>query len=330
MLLAGLVLGSILTFAYSARFMWGAFAVKPGVEPTPFKPIKPAFLAAPAVLSLLTVLYGLWPAPVDGWIQPYAALFAGGPADAGDAAASPPGTWRCGTASRPALGLTAVTFALGLAMFYGRNAVARLQGLVPGWIDARPRLPADHRRPGRRGGLGYRPDPAWFAVLLPLRHPHRGVRAAADGAAPGRQAAARRACTSLIPTHRCSWWPAPAIVIGALAAVRANKRFLAVLMVSVTGYGIALMFALQGAPDLALTQMLVETIILVAFVLAMRSLPAELRDRTGGKYRVIRVIIGAGLRRHHGLRRHLRPGRPRGARRSRWNSRSSPTRAAAD
>ncbi len=85
------------------------------------------------------------------------------------------------------------------------------------------------------------------------------------------------------------------IVIGALAAVRANKRFLAVLMVSVTGYGIALMFALQGAPDLALTQMLVETIILVAFVLAMRSLPAELRDRTGGKYRVIRVIIGVAF-----------------------------------
>jgi multicomponent Na+:H+ antiporter subunit A len=84
-------------------------------------------------------------------------------------------------------------------------------------------------------------------------------------------------------------------VIGALAAVKANKRFLAVLMVSVTGYGIALMFALQGAPDLALTQMLVESIILVAFVLAMRSLPAELRDRTGGKYRVVRVIIGAAF-----------------------------------
>ncbi|NUS35051.1 MAG: Na+/H+ antiporter subunit A, partial [Pseudarthrobacter sp.] len=36
-------------------------------------------------------------------------------------------------------------------------------------------------------------------------------------------------------------------------------------------------------------------IILVAFVLAMRSLPAELRDRTGGKYRVLRVIIGLGF-----------------------------------
>jgi multicomponent Na+:H+ antiporter subunit A len=32
--------------------------------------------------------------------------------------------------------------------------------------------------------------------------------------------------------------------------------------------------------------------ILVAFVLAMRSLPPGLRDRTGGKYRVIRVVIG--------------------------------------
>lgn len=41
--------------------------------------------------------------------------------------------------------------------------------------------------------------------------------------------------------------------------------------------------------------MLVETIVLVAFVLAMRSLPAEPRDRTGGRLRVIRVIIGAAF-----------------------------------
>ncbi len=70
------------------------------------------------------------------------------------------------------------------------------------------------------------------------------------------------------------------------------------------------MFALQGAPDLALTQMLVETIILVAFVLAMRSLPAELRDRTGGKYRVVRVHYRRGLRRHHDLRGASTPWAP--------------------
>ena len=92
-LLAGVVLGSILTFAYSARFMWGAFALKPGVEPTAFKPVKPAFLAAPAILSLLTILYGLWPAPVDA-LDPAlrGALCATAPRPR-------PGTWRCGTAS---------------------------------------------------------------------------------------------------------------------------------------------------------------------------------------------------------------------------------------
>ncbi|MET1064486.1 MAG: proton-conducting transporter membrane subunit, partial [Arthrobacter sp.] len=129
--LAGLVLGSILTFAYSARFMWGAFAIKPGVEATPFKPIQPAFLAAPAILSLLTIVYGLWPAPVDGWIQPYAALFV----PAGENVAAAAGHLALWHGLTPALGLTAITFALGLAMFYGRNTVARLQGLVPAWID---------------------------------------------------------------------------------------------------------------------------------------------------------------------------------------------------
>ena len=288
-LLAGLVLGSVLTFAYSARFLWGAFAVKPGVEPTAFKPIKPAFLVAPAILSFFTILFGLWPAPVDGWVQPYAALFVGGPT--ADAEASSPGHLALWHGFTPALGLTALTFALGLAMFYGRNAVARLQARVPGWIDADR---AYQQAIGalddtavwvtgrtQRGSLFF-----YLSVILTVAFvlPLTTLLLANKPLPPGLYFIDPGAPLQLVA--------GAGIVIGALAAVRANKRFLAVLMVSVTGYGIALMFALQGAPDLALTQMLVETMILVAFVLAMRSLPAGLRDRTGGKYRVIRVVIG--------------------------------------
>ncbi len=290
LILAGLVLGSILTFAYSARFMWGAFAVKPGVETTAFKPVKPAFLAAPAVLSILTIVYGLWPDPVDGWIQPYAALFSSGTAADGGAAGHL-ALWHGVT---PALGLTAITFALGLAMFYGRSAVARTQDLVPGWIDGDRSYQlaigalddAAVWVTGRtqRGSLFfYLSVILTVAFVLPLT-----ALVLANKPLPG-------AVYFIDPNSPLQMVVGAGIVIGALAAVRANKRFLAVLMVSVTGYGIALMFALQGAPDLALTQMLVETIILVAFVLAMRSLPAELRDRTGGKYRVIRVIVGVGF-----------------------------------
>lgn len=291
--LAGLVLGSILTFAYSARFMWGAFAVKPGVERTPFKAISPLFLAAPAVLSVLTIAYGLWPVPVDAWIQPYAALFASTAPDAGTPAeqAGHLALWHGLT---PALGLTALTFALGLAMYFGRNAVSRLQSRVPDWIDADRGYQLTIGAlddiavwlTGRtqRGSLYF-----YLAVILSVAFVLPLTVILMDGKP------LPEGIYLVDPDSPLQLVVGAGIVIGALAAVKANKRFLAVLMVSVTGYGIALMFALQGAPDLALTQMLVETIILVAFVLAMRSLPAELRDRTGGKYRVVRVIIGLGF-----------------------------------
>jgi multicomponent Na+:H+ antiporter subunit A len=294
--LAGVVLGSVLTFAYSARFMWGAFAVKPGVENTPFKAIRPAFLAAPAVLSVLTIVYGLWPAPVDAWIQPYAALFtegtqlAEGTSDAGSAAGAA-GHLALWHGLTPALGLTAITFAAGAAMFYGRGLVDRIQSAIPPWFDADrgyqlvigalDDVAVWITGRTQRGSLYF-----YLAVILSVAFvlPLSALIAANKPLPEG--------LYFVDPNSPLQLVAGAGIVIGALAAVRANKRFLAVLMVSVTGYGIALMFALQGAPDLALTQMLVETIILVAFVLAMRSLPAELRDRTRGKYRVVRVIIG--------------------------------------
>ncbi|WP_120520621.1 Na+/H+ antiporter subunit A [Arthrobacter celericrescens] len=292
-LLIGLVLGSVLTFAYSARFMWGAFASKPGLERTPFKAIRLSFLAAPAILSVLSVAYGLWPVPADAWIQPYAALFAEPGHDAGapDAGAGHLALWHGLT---PALGLTAVTFAAGLAMFYWRNAVSRAQSRVPDWVDGDR---AYQRTIGalddvavwvtgrtQRGSLYF-----YLAVILTVAFAvPLSVLLVSNKPLPG-------GLYIVDPNSPLQLVAAAGIIAGALAAVRANKRFLAVLMVSVTGYGIALMFALQGAPDLALTQMLVETIILVAFVLAMRSLPAELRDRTGGRLRVVRIIIGAAF-----------------------------------
>ncbi len=304
LILVGLVIGSILTFAYSARFMWGAFAVKPGVEPTPFKPIKPAFLAAPAILSLLTIVYGLWPTPVDTWIQPYAALFADGPdaVDAGHLA-----LWHGVT---PALGLTVLTFAAGAAMFYWRNLVARAQSLVPDWVDgdrayqntigALDDIAVWVTGRTQRGSLYF-----YLAVILTVAFavPMTALIVANKPLPDGMY--------FIDPNSPLQVVAGIGIVVGALAAVRANKRFLAVLMVSVTGYGIALMFALQGAPDLALTQMLVETIVLVAFVLAMRSLPAELRDRTGGSAQGNPCDHWCGLWHHHDFRGDLRHGRAR-------------------
>ncbi|MDP5226752.1 MULTISPECIES: Na+/H+ antiporter subunit A [Arthrobacter] len=290
--LAGMVLGSILTFAYSARFIWGAFAMKPGVPPTPFKPIRFSFLAAPALLAVLSVVYGVWPAPVDSWIQPYAALFAAGaPGDAGGHGGTSAGHLELWHGVTPALGLTAVTFLVGSLLVWGRDAVSRFQSSLPKipeadkayqnvigalddvavWVTGRT----------QRGSLFfYLVVILAVAVAVPV-----GVLLWNGKPIPSK-------LYWIDPGSPLQWLIGLGIVVGAFGAVKANKRFMAVLFVSVTGYGMALIFALQSAPDLALTQMLVETVALVAFVLAMRRLPPELRDRTGGRYRVIRVVLG--------------------------------------
>jgi multicomponent Na+:H+ antiporter subunit A len=65
------------------------------------------------------------------------------------------------------------------------------------------------------------------------------------------------------------------ILAAAVGAMVMRNRLAAVLLVGVTGYGCGAIFALHGAPDLALTQFLVETLTLVVFVLVLRTLPAE-------------------------------------------------------
>ena len=51
------------------------------------------------------------------------------------------------------------------------------------------------------------------------------------------------------------------------------------MLVGVTGYGVAMLFLLHGAPDLALTQVLVETVTLVMFALVLREAAEVLHHR---------------------------------------------------
>ena len=55
------------------------------------------------------------------------------------------------------------------------------------------------------------------------------------------------------------------VILGiAAATVRVNRGLTAVMMVGGVGYAVAVLFILRGAPDLALTQILVETVTLIA------------------------------------------------------------------
>ena len=57
------------------------------------------------------------------------------------------------------------------------------------------------------------------------------------------------------------------------ATVRVTRGLTAVMLVGGVGYAVAVLFILRGAPDLALTQILVETVTLIAALLVLTRLP---------------------------------------------------------
>lgn len=69
------------------------------------------------------------------------------------------------------------------------------------------------------------------------------------------------------------WLVAIVIVGGAIAAVRSSSRLAAIAALGVVGFGIALIYILYGAPDLAKTQFAIETLTVVLFVLVLYRLP---------------------------------------------------------
>ncbi|MFV0338792.1 MAG: putative monovalent cation/H+ antiporter subunit A [Chthoniobacterales bacterium] len=81
-----------------------------------------------------------------------------------------------------------------------------------------------------------------------------------------------------------------AIFVAGITATRIHGRLVSVALLSVIGYSIALIFALYGAPDLAFTQFLVETLTLILFVLVLYHLPKS-KALSSSKIRIRDAII---------------------------------------
>lgn len=85
------------------------------------------------------------------------------------------------------------------------------------------------------------------------------------------------------------------VIPAALTVTFARTRFMAILLVGVTGFGMAALFALHGAPDLALTQTLVETVSLIAFVLVIRRLPPRIRHDARVLPKIVRILLAVAI-----------------------------------
>jgi multicomponent Na+:H+ antiporter subunit A len=85
------------------------------------------------------------------------------------------------------------------------------------------------------------------------------------------------------------------IVLSTFVAVRTTGRFIAILALSVGGYGVALLYLLFGAPDLAMTQFAIETLTLILLVIVIIHLPGiGDEEPLGVRLRDGAVALGCG------------------------------------
>ncbi|MDO9395682.1 MAG: Na+/H+ antiporter subunit A [Herbiconiux sp.] len=302
--LVGVTLGSILTVAYSARFVWGAFATKkpaPDAHPASTAEAPDAeadhhapdrlILIAPVVLTLATIAGGLLAGPLSPVLEVYADTVPPAATDfayvAGDEGHGPYhlALWH---GLEPALFISAGIIALGLLLFARRKRVARLQKKVPPLIDASrgywkivravDSVAAHVTLFAQKGGL-----PQYLGTILIVFVICLGTATAFNRS---------------WPTEIVLWdYPAQAFVAAAMAAAaimaaRATHRLAAVLLVGATGFGMVVLFAFHGAPDLALTQALVETVTIVVFVLVLRRLPPKIAQHNRPVRQGRRILIG--------------------------------------
>jgi multicomponent Na+:H+ antiporter subunit A len=285
--LAGVTVGSVLTVAYSIRFVWGAFtagatdwANAPPAVDTSHSP-SASFVAPAAVLAVCTLLLGVVPAIADGLISAATKAL---DATAGSVDLA---VWH---GVNLALVLSAVALVGGAALFVARRPVARV-------LAAGRRIPsgADIYLLGLRG-LNVVADRVTAVVQTGSLPFYGAVILLTAAIAPG---------VALLTSSAWAGWPevldtpahlpiAALIVGGALGAALVRRRLGAVVFLSVVGYGMTGLFVIEGAPDLALTQVTVETLSTVLFVLVLRRLPPEFGPvRAIG--RPLRIAVAAGV-----------------------------------
>ena len=283
--LAGIVLGSVFTTIYSLRFLVGAFGRKGRPEPSTrvaemHRP-EIAFMFPPALLAAAGLLFGLWPTQLDNVLDSYADTVPGG-ADYDLA------LWH--GLGLPLL-LSVLVLAVGTAAFFARSRLRRVRTV------REPLGNADRIYDAAVRGLDV------FSVRL-TAVTQRGSIPATQSAILSTLVLVPVAALAMGARDRPDFllWGSPVqVVVGlivlaaALGATMLRNRLAAVLLVGVTGYGCGAIFAFHGAPDLALTQFLVETLMLVIFVLVLRTLPAE-ADRTHIKrFRVARAALAIAV-----------------------------------
>lgn len=272
------VIGSVLTFAYGARFCWGAFATKKGVKPSKVDRESRWLFVPPNLLAAAGIVAGSMPWLGERLLSPHANTYPQGEHE---------GYLTLWAGVNLPFILTICIIVAGVALFVNRAVVEKIQakGAAPTSADQiyhkamrkLDQIATTVTSRTQRGSL-----PLYLGIIMMTTVAGVTIALVSGG---------------LVPTTFRLWDnPVQAVValiiiVAAFLTARSRRRLKAVILLGVVGYGMVVLFEIQGAPDLALTQALVETVTLVVFILVLRRLPPYFSDRPWASDRWWRIVV---------------------------------------
>ena len=259
------VAGSIFTFAYSLRFLSVFFGSLQCPNPNASE-AKFSFWVPVLPLVVATVAFGIIP-----WHDTFAGWFAGLASASFGYSITPLTIWHGLT---HALALSVLTWFVGLGLFIARESFQRLQtNITPKWNANTIYYGLVEKVEQLANRITLSTQGATFSTHLRIIW----IGVALIGALSFWSYQPK--VFSIISLE--IWMVAILIFGGVVGVLVARTRLSAIIFVALVGFGAALIFVVLRAPDLALTQLLIETITLILFLSVFRRLPLLTRyDRS--------------------------------------------------
>ncbi|SEO42976.1 multisubunit potassium/proton antiporter, PhaA subunit /multisubunit potassium/proton antiporter, PhaB subunit [Salinihabitans flavidus] len=281
-------LGALLSVAYSLRFIAHVF-LGPVRDDYPAKPHDPPFgmWAAPALLVAMVVVIGVLPAAVVG---PLVAVAGGAVIGGGEMPYYSLKIWHGVT---PALYMSGIAVAGGLLLLALHRVLDRIWLAVPrpeakvifdalvSWVAALSRRITESAHNGAVS--------RYLAILT--------VATVALGYVAWRGSglsAPTRAPLPVPPVVAVGW---VLLIVATISVVTMHRsRFRALVLIGVIGLMISAGFVYLSAPDLALTQISVETVTIMLLLLALHFLPKTTPRESGAGLRLrdAAIAVAAG------------------------------------
>ncbi|MBK8434977.1 MAG: DUF4040 family protein [Austwickia sp.] len=286
----GAAAASVLTFAYCAKIVFGAFV--DGSDPRPVERVETGLVPPAALPILIGLPLGLFAAPLATVVQRAAE------AASGRSVGAPHFTlWHGVTAELIA---TLVIFACGAVIIARRKALWPLLEHKTFRLDGAGVIRLIERRLRRAGALLARP----VSVDYASRHLAALLAAFVAVVLGGLAAMASTAVPTAVATGTSR--PIDVLLLVLIAAsvlmvCRSDSRLAATVSLSAVGILATVQILALGAPDVGLTQLLVESLTVIVIMLVLQKLPLTFgrssgprRARTGTLAVLVGLAAGAG------------------------------------